>query len=99
MAASTASMCLRRESLSVHVHISSHDCSRFNGLLSVDRLQVSGIRFQVVAGGGTFGCTHDSASLCYMRTVFFETRRPSFPDTCSLIPETYPPSYETLMTP
>src|SRR5215217_3235053 len=29
MAASTASMCLRRESLSVHVHISSHDCSRF----------------------------------------------------------------------
>src|SRR5215210_2893107 len=42
MAASTASMCLRRESLSVHVHISSHDCSRFNCLLSVDRLQVSG---------------------------------------------------------
>src|SRR5918911_1504845 len=31
MAASTASMCLRRESLSVHSHSSSQDSSRFTG--------------------------------------------------------------------
>src|SRR5215211_5243812 len=68
MAASTASMCLRRESLSVHVHISSHDCSRFNGLPSVDR-------YQVVAGG-TFGCAGESVSFCYPRTVLFKTGGP-----------------------
>src|SRR5215203_1902294 len=78
MAASTASMCLRRESLSVHAHISSHDCSRFNCLLPVDG-------FQVVAVG-TFGCAQELVWSCYLHTVFIETRRPrTFPDACSLL--------------
>src|SRR5215207_8872989 len=78
MAASTASMCLRRESLSVHAHISSHDCSRFYCLLPVDG-------FQVVAVG-TFGCAQELVWSCYLHTVFIETRRPrTIPDACSLL--------------
>src|SRR5919107_3883059 len=88
MAASTASMCLRRESLSVQAHISSKDSSRFNYLPSVDR-------FQVVASDGTFVCAQISISLYYLRTDFFETGGPER----SLMPDTYLPSYETFMTP
>src|SRR5215211_8644499 len=62
MAASTASMCLRRESLSVHVHISSHDCSRF--------------KMSPFGGQATDCCARDirpCRGLCLIsRTVFFE---------------------------
>src|SRR5918994_6536533 len=58
---------------------------------SIFSLRSTGFRLQVVAGG-TFVCIQVSISLCYLRVVFLETRRPRIPDA-------YSPSYETSMTP
>src|SRR5215211_320517 len=90
MAASTASMCLRRESLSVQAHISSQDCSRFKTSPSVDGSQATGIALgrRLVSECRYAGGTGDKS---------LGTDEP--PVTCDkLKPDTYS-LYETFMTP